>query len=61
MAAFIADIQPEIGTSPIVVPPGGTSLVASLARHLTDVLFGKASPSDAAQGMVDEVNRNLTQ
>ncbi len=59
VAKFIADIKPELAATPIAPPPGGGTLGAVLLRFVTDVLFGKANSTDAAQGFVDEVKSNL--
>ena len=60
VAQFIADIKPELGTTPIAPPPGGGTLVEVMFRHQTDVLFGRASVADAAKKFVDELKSNLT-
>ena len=60
VAQFIADIKPEIGSTPIVVPPGGSTLPLVLTRLSTEVLFGRTSARDAGQQVVDEVSSNLT-
>jgi multiple sugar transport system substrate-binding protein len=60
VAKFIADIKPELSTTPPALPPGGGTIGAVLLRHYTDVLFGKASTSAAASAFVDEVKSNLT-
>ena len=60
VARFIADIEPELGTTPIVVPPGGSTLPLVLTRLSTEVLFGRTSAKDAGQQVVDEVSSNLT-
>jgi multiple sugar transport system substrate-binding protein len=60
VAKFIADIKPELATTPPALPPGGGTIGAVLLRHYTDVLFGRASTSAAASAFVDEVKSNLT-
>lgn len=60
VAQFIADIKPELGSTPIVVPPGGSTLPLVLTRLSTEVLFGRTSAKDAGQAVVDEVSSNLT-
>ena len=59
VAKFIADIKPELGTTPIAPPPGGGKLGDVLFRYATDVLFGKTSSADAAKGFVDEMKSDL--
>lgn len=59
VAKFIADIEPELTTSPVAPPPGGGSIGTVLLRHQLDVLFGRMSPADAAAKFVDELKSNL--
>jgi multiple sugar transport system substrate-binding protein len=59
VAKFIADIKPELSTTPIAPPPGGGKLADVLNRYQTDVLFGRSSSADAATKFVDEVKSNL--
>jgi multiple sugar transport system substrate-binding protein len=59
VAKFIADIEPELGQTPIAPPPGGGTLGSVMFRHQTDLLFGKTSAADAARGFVDEIKSNL--
>src|SRR5699024_3722441 len=39
---------------PPTTPPGGGAVAAALARHIEDVLFGRADPATASAAMVDE-------
>lgn len=59
VSKFITDIVPELATTPIAPPPGGGTLAAVLLRYGTDVLFGRATTTDAATKFVDEVKSNL--
>ena len=59
VAKFIADIKPELASTPIAPPPGGGKLAEIMFRYESDVLFGKASTAEAAQKFVDEVKSNL--
>jgi multiple sugar transport system substrate-binding protein len=59
VAKFIADIKPELATTPIAPPPGGGKLADVLNRYQTDVLFGRSNSADAATKFVDEVKSNL--
>lgn len=57
--AYLDAIEPELGT-PVAPPPVGSSNFRDvLLRFSQDVLFGNASPADAAQGLVDEVSANI--
>jgi len=59
VAKFIADIRPELSTTPIAPPPGGGKLGQTLNRYQTDVLFGRTSTADAAAKFVEEAKANL--
>ena len=60
VSKFIADIEPELATTPIAPPPGGGTLVEVMFRNQTDVLFGRSSVAEAAKKFVDELTSNLT-
>ncbi len=60
VSKFIADIEPELASTPIAPPPGGGTLVEVMFRNVTDVLFERASVPDAAKKFVDELTSNLT-
>lgn len=60
VASFIAEIKPELGTTPIAPPPGGGTLADVMLRYETNVLFGKMNTTDAATKFVAEVKSNLT-
>ncbi|HEX8509611.1 MAG TPA: ABC transporter substrate-binding protein, partial [Propionibacteriaceae bacterium] len=59
VAKFIADIKPELATTPIAPPPGGGTLATVMVRYETDVLFGRSSSADAASKFVEELKSNL--
>jgi multiple sugar transport system substrate-binding protein len=59
VAKFIADIKPELATTPIAPPPGGGKLGEVMTRYQTEVLFGRQSTADAAAKFVDEMKSNL--
>jgi multiple sugar transport system substrate-binding protein len=60
VSKFIADIKPELASTPIAPPPGGGTLTEVMFRNMTDVLFGRAGVADAAKKFVDELKSNLT-
>ena len=51
---FIEAIADELGDPPPITPPGGGAVDDALARHIEDVLFGRADPATASAAMVDE-------
>ncbi|RCK68161.1 extracellular solute-binding protein [Desertihabitans brevis] len=59
VAEFIADIEPELGTTPIAPPPGGGELGDIMQRYQLDMLFGRTAPADAANGFYTEASSNL--
>jgi multiple sugar transport system substrate-binding protein len=60
VAKFIADIKPELASTPISPPPGGGKLAEIMFRYETEVLFGRATTAEAAEKFVGEVKSNLT-
>jgi multiple sugar transport system substrate-binding protein len=61
ITAFINDIVPELGETPIAPPAGGgNQLGALLLRYGSDMLFGNMSAEEAAQGFVDELSASIT-
>jgi multiple sugar transport system substrate-binding protein len=59
VAKFIADIKPELATSPVAPPAGGGSIGTVLLRYQLDVLFGRTSPADGASKFVEELKSNI--
>ncbi|SDD85812.1 ABC transporter substrate-binding protein [Auraticoccus monumenti] len=59
VAAFIAEIEPELGTTPIAPPPGGGGIGDIMLRYQLEMLFGRASGADAARGFVEEAAANM--
>jgi len=61
ITAFINDIVPELGETPIAPPAGGgNQLGALLLRYGSDMLFGNMTAEEAAQGFVDELSASIT-
>jgi multiple sugar transport system substrate-binding protein len=58
-AAYLDRIAEMKIDPPKPFPAGSSATMEVLNRFNTDVLFGKISPSDAAKGMINEVNSNL--
>lgn len=56
---FLADIKPELTDAPIAPLPGGGQMNDVMQRFGTELLFGRQSTADAAQGFVDEMTTNL--
>lgn len=53
-AAFLKDIKPDLKNVPPVPPTGSSGVQALIQRYSTDVLFDRKSPSDAANGLIQE-------
>lgn len=56
---FLTDIKPELADTPIAPPPGGGKADEIMQRFGSEVLFGRQSSAEAAQGYVDELQSNL--
>jgi multiple sugar transport system substrate-binding protein len=56
---FLTDIKPELADTPIAPPPGGGKIGDVMLRFATEVLFGRQSSAEAAQGFMDEMTSNL--
>jgi len=56
---FLTDIKPELTDPPIAPLPGGGKMQDVMLRFGTEVLFGRQSSADAAQGFMDEMKSNL--
>ncbi|BCW44945.1 extracellular solute-binding protein [Arthrobacter sp. StoSoilB5] len=58
-AAYLDRLAEMNVEPPLPLPAGSSATQEVLNRYNTDVLFGKASPRDAARGFIQEVNQNL--
>jgi multiple sugar transport system substrate-binding protein len=57
---YLQNIKDEINWVP-PVPPKGTSTVAAVCqRHTQDVIFGRATPADAAAAFKTEVEQLIS-
>jgi len=59
VAKFMAAIKPELSDAPPPPVVGGGTIQDVLGRKCTDVLFAKATPADAAQQFIDEMNSTI--
>lgn len=59
VAAFLDSVEADLGTAPPLPPPGSSSADSALSRAVSDLLFGNASTSAAAQTFVDDVASSL--
>ncbi|MFD0043619.1 ABC transporter substrate-binding protein [Pseudarthrobacter scleromae] len=55
-AAYLDRLAELKVTAPKPFPPGTATMTAMVQRHLTDVLFERQTPENAAQAFIDEVN-----
>lgn len=56
---FLTDIQSELSETPIAPLPGGGQMQEVMLRFGTELLFGRQSSAEAAQGFMDEMTSNL--
>ena len=57
---FLTEIKPELGQPPAVPPTGSSSAANALGRHVTDVLFGRASAQDAAAAFKTDADNMIS-
>ncbi|KUM42385.1 ABC transporter substrate-binding protein [Arthrobacter sp. EpRS71] len=55
-AAYLDRLADMKVTAPKPFPPGTATMTATVQRFLSEVLFERKSPEDAAQAFIDEVN-----
>lgn len=58
-AAYLDRIAEMKLTPPLPFPAGSSATMEVLNRNMTDVLFEKTTPAEAAKKFIDEVNLNL--
>lgn len=58
-AAYLDRIAEMKLTPPLPFPAGSSATLEILNRNMTDVLFEKTTPADAAKKFIEEVNLNL--
>lgn len=58
-AVYLDRVEDMKLTPPLPFPAGSSATMEVLNRNLTDVLFEKATPADAAKKFIEEVNLNL--
>lgn len=58
-AAYLDRIAEMKLTAPLPFPAGSSATMEVLNRNMTDVLFEKAAPADAAKKFIEEVDLNL--
>ena len=59
VSTFLTDLAADLGPTPALPPPGAGSADAALARAISDVLFEKATTTQAAQTFVDDMASSL--
>jgi multiple sugar transport system substrate-binding protein len=56
-ATYLDQIQ--VGEAPYVTPNGASNIEAILKRHTENVLFGRATPQDAAKSFITELQSEI--
>lgn len=56
---YMDKIQPDLGETPVYVPPGGGTFQSVQQRMVQDLIFDRRDAAAAAQGLYDEVRSNL--
>ncbi|WP_432890049.1 ABC transporter substrate-binding protein [Kribbella sp. CA-245084] len=52
-------MKPTLGPAPEIVPNGASDFDTLILRYLQDVLFGKKTPQQAADGMISELKSGI--
>ncbi|UCM90136.1 ABC transporter substrate-binding protein [Streptomyces marincola] len=58
--AFTEAMAEEVGDTPPITPNGASDVDLVLQRHFLDMLHGDASPREAAEGFLGELNDSIT-
>ncbi|MGO1977533.1 MAG: ABC transporter substrate-binding protein, partial [Brachybacterium tyrofermentans] len=56
---FLESIESELGDAPEITPQGGGQFEDILTRAGEDMLFGKLTPEEAAQRVLDDLTSAL--
>lgn len=49
----------KVGDAPRVTPKGASAIESILGRHTEDVLFGRATPDEAAKAFISELQQEI--
>ncbi len=58
--AFTEAMADEVGETPPIIPNGASDIDALLKRYYQQVLYGDASPEEAAEGFLSELQDSIT-
>jgi multiple sugar transport system substrate-binding protein len=55
VVAYLDDLADVVGEAPPITPPGGSAIEALVKQYTEQVLFGQATPAEAADGFIKEL------
>lgn len=56
---YLEAIEPELGDAPEITPQGGGEFESILKRVVEDMLFGRITPAEGGQRLVDDLDAAL--
>jgi multiple sugar transport system substrate-binding protein len=59
VVAFLDELADVVGEAPAITPPGGSSIDALLKQYTEQVLFGQATPAQAADGFIKDLTASI--
>lgn len=57
--AFTEELAKRVGDAPEIVPNGASDIDAVTLRYMSDVLFGRTTPAEAAEAYIDELQASI--
>ena len=59
VVAFLDDLADVVGDAPALTPPGGSAVDSLLKQYTEQVLFGQATPAQAAEGFIKDLSASI--
>lgn len=59
VVAFLDDLADVVGEAPALTPPGGSAVDSLLKQYTEQVLFGQATPAEAAEGFIKDLTASI--
>jgi multiple sugar transport system substrate-binding protein len=59
VVAFLDELADVVGEAPPITPPGGSAIESLVKQYTEQVLFGQATPADAADGFIRDLKASI--